>query len=188
MFRSLAKRAARRALGDKRSALLVRLVSENAWTYRWHYAAAVLMMLLVAGTASAIALMIEQVTDEVFFERRAEYVPVVAGWVAVVFIARGAAMFGQTVLLARIGNRIVAGLQERIYEHVLTQGMGFYAMQGAGELATRITHNANAARAALMARDRSMGRAASRGTSPARGRCLADRRGPAPGARAARGG
>ncbi|HUF56011.1 MAG TPA: ABC transporter ATP-binding protein, partial [Thermohalobaculum sp.] len=77
------------------------------------------------------------------------YVPLVAGWIAAIFIVRGAAMFGQTVLLARIGNRIVAGLQERIYEHVLAQGMGFFATQGSGELATRITHNANAARAAL---------------------------------------
>lgn len=149
MLRSLATRAAKRLIGPDRASLLIRLIAENAWEHRWRYAVAIALMATVAATAAAIALTIEQVTEEVFFERRPEYVLLVAGWVAVIFFVRGAAMFGQSLLLARIGNRIVAGLQQRIYAHVLRQGIGFFATEGSGELATRITHNAGAARTAL---------------------------------------
>jgi ATP-binding cassette subfamily B protein len=149
MIRRLATKIARLAFGTKRATLLYRLISETAWQYRWHYAAAIALMIIVAGAAAGVALTVEKVTEEVFAQGRQEFVLLVAVWIAAIFLIRGLAMFGQTALLARIGNRIVAGLQERLYDHVLAQGIGFVSTQGPGELATRITHNANAARQAL---------------------------------------
>jgi ATP-binding cassette subfamily B protein len=96
-----------------------------------------------------VALVMENVMDDVFVERRPGMVAVIAAWVLVIFLVRGGAAYGQTVLLGRIGNRIVARLQTRIHDHVLVQGMGFHAHQGTGDLTTRITHNCIAARQAL---------------------------------------
>jgi ATP-binding cassette subfamily B protein len=96
-----------------------------------------------------VALVMERVMDDVFIERRPGMVAVIAAWVLVIFLVRGASAYGQTVLLGRIGNRIVARLQARIYDHVLAQGMGFHAREGTGELTTRITTNCTAARQAL---------------------------------------
>ncbi|MFQ5567784.1 MAG: ABC transporter ATP-binding protein, partial [Paracoccaceae bacterium] len=97
------------------------------------------------------------VLDDVFIERRPGMVAVIAAWVLAIFLVRGAAAYGQTVLLGRIGNRIVARLQARIYDHVLAQDMGIHATrkmgqgsgQGTGALTTRITANCTAARQAL---------------------------------------
>ncbi|MEL6218256.1 MAG: ABC transporter ATP-binding protein, partial [Pseudomonadota bacterium] len=76
--------------------------------------------------------------------------PFVAGGVALIFIVRGAAMFGQAVILGRVGNRIVAGLQARLYAHMLAEGLVFDGRDDTtGDLATRMTHNAMAARQAL---------------------------------------
>ena len=58
-------------------------------------------------------------------------------------------MYGQSVILARIGNRIVANLQRRLYEHMLSQGMVFHEENRSGDLAVRITQNCQAARMAL---------------------------------------
>ncbi|HET7410344.1 MAG TPA: ABC transporter ATP-binding protein [Paracoccaceae bacterium] len=149
MLRRFATKVARLVFGTRRAALLYRLISESAWQYRWRYAAAIVLMIIVAGAAAGVALTIEVVTEQVFVERRPEFVVLIAVWIALIFIVRGLAMFGQVALLARVGNRIVAGLQERLYDHVLAQGIGFVSSQGPGELATRITHNANAARQAL---------------------------------------
>lgn len=149
MLRKFARKLANLALGQHHAELLYRLAAENAWQYRWHYLAAVILMSVIAAAAAGIALTIEFATDRVFVEQQPEFVVLVAIWIALIFIARGAAMFGQTAILARVGNRIVAGLQQRLYDHVLAQGIAFISAQGPGELATRITHNANAARSAL---------------------------------------
>jgi ATP-binding cassette subfamily B protein len=135
--------------GRRRAGLLFRLIRENAWRHRWGYALALAMMALVAATSGAVALVMENVMDDVFVERRPGMVAVIAAWVLVIFLVRGGAAYGQTVLLGRIGNRIVARLQTRIHDHVLVQGMGFHAHQGTGDLTTRITHNCIAARQAL---------------------------------------
>ena len=153
MLSDLAGKLAGKLFGRKRAGLLFRLVSENAWAHRRTYAIALVLMALVAATGGAVALIMENVMDDVFIERRPGMVAVIAAWVLAIFLVRGASAYGQTVLLGRIGNRIVARLQARIYDHVLAQGMAFHAIQGSGEgtgeLTTRITTNCTAARQAL---------------------------------------
>ena len=148
MLSEFTGKLARKLVGRQRAGLLFRLVSENAWVHRRTYAVALVLMALVAATGGAVALVMENVMDDVFIERRPGMVAVIAGWVLAIFLVRGASAYGQTVLLGRIGNRIVARLQARIYDHVLAQGMGFHAREGTGELTTRITINCTAARTA----------------------------------------
>jgi ATP-binding cassette subfamily B protein len=149
MFADLAAKLARNLAGRQRAGLLFRLVRENAWAHRRGYAIALVLMALVATTGGAVALVMERVMDDVFIERRPGMVAVIAAWVLAIFLVRGASAYGQTVLLGRIGNRIVARLQARIHDHVLAQGMGFHAREGTGGLTTRITVNCTAARQAL---------------------------------------
>jgi ATP-binding cassette subfamily B protein len=145
----LARALTQRLAGPRRAGLLFRLISENAWEHRRSYAIALALMSLVAATGGAVALIMESVMDDVFVERRPGMVAVIAAWVLVIFLVRGAASYGQAVMLGRIGNRIVAQLQARIYDHVLAQGMAFHAREGTGDLTTRITINCTAARQAL---------------------------------------
>jgi len=149
MLSNFAGKLARKLAGRQRAGLLFRLISENAWEYRRSYAIALALMVLVAATGGAVALVMESVMDDVFIERRPGMVAVIAAWVLVIFLVRGASAYGQAVMLGRIGNRIVARLQARIYDHVLAQGMAFHAREGTGELTTRITINCTAAREAL---------------------------------------
>ena len=135
----------RGALGD---GLLWRLISDSAWEHRWSYAAAALLMGVVAAMGGAVALTVERVTDRLLDAGGAD-VALVAGWVAGIFVLRGAAMYGQTLILTRIGNRVVADLQSRLYAHVLRQGLAFHAEEDSGAHATRMTHSAMAARQAL---------------------------------------
>ena len=145
----LAAKVTRQLAGRQRAGLLSRLISENAWQHRRGYAFALALMALVAVTSGAVALVMEGVLDDVFIERRPGQVTVIAAWVLGIFVLRGAAAYGQTVVLGRIGNHIVAELQTRIYDHVLAQGMAFHARENTGALTTRITHNCTAARQAL---------------------------------------
>ena len=135
-------------LGALRNSLIWRLIADSAWAYRWHYAAAVALMGLVAAMGGAVALTVESITDRLL-EAEGGDAGLVAAWVAGIFLVRGIAMYGQTLILTRIGNRVVADLQARLYAHVLRQGLAFHNAEDSGAHATRMTHSAMAARQIL---------------------------------------
>ncbi len=145
MFRSLLSRI----LGQDQADLIYRLIIETAWPFRWHYAAALVLMLIVSAMFAAVALLMKDVFNDVFIAEDPAALSWLAWVVLIIFVVRGFAMYGQAVILARIGNRIVAGLQKQLYDHVLAQGMVFHEEHRSGDLAIRITANCQAARAAL---------------------------------------
>ena len=128
--------------------LLWRLLADSAWEHRRGYAVALALMALVAGMGGAVALTVERITERLLAAGGGD-VALIAGWVAAIFIIRGLAMYGQTLILTRIGNRVVADLQSRLYAHVLRQGLAFHSEEDSGAHATRMTHSAMAARQAL---------------------------------------
>ncbi|MCL5777637.1 ABC transporter ATP-binding protein/permease [Limibaculum sp. FT325] len=138
-----------RVLGPGSTRLIARLIAETAWAHRRGYALALGLMAVTGAMGAAIALLMEDVMQDVFVERRAETVPAIAAVVLAVFLIRGASTFGSQVILTRIGNRIVATLQNRVFSHVMAQGMAFHAGETTGDLTTRISMNAAQARAAL---------------------------------------
>ena len=139
----------RRVLGEDYARLLYRLIAENAWQHRWQYALAIVLMFIVSGMFAAVALLMEDVFNDIFLAENPEALQWLAWLILIIFVVRGLAMYGQAVILARIGNRIVADLQKRLYAHILTQGMAFHADHSSGDLAVRITANCQAARLAL---------------------------------------
>lgn len=142
-------RIARTIFGADLARLLWRLIADSAWQHRWRYAGALAAMAVVAAMGAAVAFIIKDVINEVFIAQRPEQMRLIAVAVLAIFVIRGVAMYTQTVILNRVGNDVVAGLQRRLYAHLLAQDMSFHAMHDQGDLAIRITHNANAARAAL---------------------------------------
>lgn len=140
---------ARRLLGREYAVLLHRLVIETAWPYRYHYLAALVLMLVVSGMFAAVALLMRDVFNDVFIAADPDALAWLAWVVLAIFAIRGAAMYGQNVILARVGNRIVAGLQHRLYDHILEQGLVFHEENRTGDLGVRITQNCQMARAAL---------------------------------------
>ena len=126
--------------------LIARLVMENAPT-RWRgYLRAFAFMGATAGATAASAWIMRDVINNVFVERRDDLVIPISLAVLVIFVVKGAAAYGQTVTLQRIGAGVVASVQKRVTEHVLALGVDFYDRMDAGELSTRISHNAASAR------------------------------------------
>lgn len=139
----------RKILGTQSATLLYRLIVETAWPFRYRYAIALVLMLVVSAMFAAVALLMRDVFNDVFISEDPKALQWLACLVLAIFTIRGLAMYGQSVILARIGNRIVANLQKRLYEHVLAQGMVFHEENRTGDLSVRITSNCQAARMAL---------------------------------------
>jgi ATP-binding cassette subfamily B protein len=141
-------RSIRSALEDPSSdlSLVVRLFSENARAHVRSYVIAFGFMGLLAATTAASAWIMRDVINDIFIERRGELVLPIGLAVCAIFVLKGAATYGQSIILARVGASIVAAVQRRIGAHVLRQSLDFYDRTAAGDLTTRMAHNAAAAR------------------------------------------
>ena len=129
--------------------LVRRLLLENARQYVKGYVLAFICMGLVAASTAASAWIMRDVINEVFVNRDQEMIYLIAGTVMVIFLIKGAATFGQTVVLSRIGNAIVADCQRRLFSRVLEQDISYFDRTPLGELTTRMQHNTAAARAVI---------------------------------------
>jgi len=139
-------------------ALIRRLVLENARLYSGRYVLAFICMGLVAATTAISAWIMRDVIDRIFVARDERMVWILAGFVIAIFLVKGAASYGQVVILNRIGNDVVARSQNRLFARLIEQGIDYFNVHSAGELTARMTHNANAARAVLNAIMVSFGR------------------------------
>ena len=129
--------------------LIWRLVRENFRKNALGYAIATAAMVAVAATTALSAWIIKDVADEFFLSKDIGRIYMIAGFIAVIFVVKGAAVFVQSYVLSKVGNGIVAEQQRRMYDRVLRHGIEFYHSVPLGDLITRITHNAQAVRDVL---------------------------------------
>jgi len=129
--------------------LLRRLFKENFRKHVGWYSAAMVAMLLVAGTTSLSAWIMRDIVNSVYLKQGFSVVLEIAFAVAVIFIVKGFATFVQSLYLSKAGNSIVAEQQRKIYDRLLKQGVSFFQNLPSSELLVRVTYNAQAARSVI---------------------------------------
>lgn len=129
--------------------VLWRLVREHARAYAPRYAVAFVLMAIVAGCTAFSAYMVKDIINLIFVEQSRTALMWVPPAIAAIFIVKGLAAYFQEVTLARIGNRMVAETQRRLFHHILKMDIGFFERFPSSDLITRISHNAAAARQML---------------------------------------
>jgi subfamily B ATP-binding cassette protein MsbA len=146
-------------LGDERSfSLLRRLLREQVAPYRFHIAAALACMAVVAGMTALSAWLLKPVVDKVFVERQASMLWLIGGAVMAVFAVKSLASYAQEVLLAYVGQHIVSDTQIRLFGAVIAQDMAVFQSRPTGELVSHFTFDINAMRAAVSSAFVGMGR------------------------------
>ncbi|GAB4357967.1 MAG: ABC transporter ATP-binding protein [Oricola sp.] len=129
--------------------LLKRVIAENGRDYVGTYAVAVVCLVLVAGTTAFSAWILKDVIDQIFYNRREDLIVWICAAVFAAFLVRGIATYFQAVLLARVGNDIVARYQKRVFAKLMALGVDFFTGSRSGELAARINQNITAIRDVL---------------------------------------
>ena len=135
--------------GPDDKALLTRLLKENLRAQRGRYGLAIAAMVVVGLMTAATAWLMEGIVDAMTDPDKRNGAMWVAALVATVFTVKGFATYVQTVALKRAGNAIVAASQERVYDRLLKQGLGFFSQGSSADLLVRITTGAQAARMAI---------------------------------------
>ncbi len=139
-------------------ALIARLIKEKARKYAPRYAVAFIFMFIVSGTTALSAWLMKDVVNLIFVDRQAGALVWLPAIVIGIFTAKGAASYFQEVILARIGNRMVAETQSKMFDHLLHQDLNFFQRFQSNDLITRITLNAQATRDAINLLATSLGR------------------------------
>jgi len=104
---------------------------------------AMLCMLAVGTTTSALAFLVKPALDEIFLNKNAsmlKWIPIVI--IAIYFI-KGACSYGQTILMSFIGQRVVTDLRGELYNHIQMQPLSFFTKNSTGILMSRITNDVN---------------------------------------------
>ncbi len=122
-------------------AVMKRILAENGREYFPHYILATICLVAVAATTAFSAWIMRDIIDEIFYRENYALVPYICGAIIVAFAIRGAASYGQAVILARIGNNLVARYQRRLFDHLMRLGLDFFSSARSGQLAAQISQN-----------------------------------------------
>lgn len=111
---------------------------------------ATIMMLISAAMTGIMAKLMEPIIDKVFDAKDAQMLWPVAFGVLLVFTLRGAANYGQTVLMNIIGQRIVSQMQKDLFAHLIYADLAFLQREYSGQLMSRFLSDVNMIRNATI--------------------------------------
>ncbi|MBN8958858.1 MAG: ABC transporter ATP-binding protein [Rhizobiales bacterium] len=127
------------------TSLVRRLVSDYGRAYWRRYALAFALMAVSAACTALTAYLIGQVINAAYVSRSMHGIVVLCISVIAIFAAKGVATYGHAVILARIGNRIIADNQRRMYSKLLSESLSFFADRHSSEFMSRLNTGAIAA-------------------------------------------
>ena len=143
---------------DSTAALVRRLLVEQAAGQWRRYALAFGLMVIAAGSTALGAYLIGDVINQAYVHKNLPGIIILALVTAVIFMVKAMATYGQALMLARIGNRIVADNQRRMFATLLQHNVGFFADRHSSEFIARLTTGATAASQVLNLLITSIGR------------------------------
>ncbi len=125
-------------------ALVRRLLLDEALAHWPRYAFAFVLMAVAAGATALTAYLLGTMINEAYVRHNLSGIVVIGLLAIVIFAAKGLATYGGAVTLSRIGNRIIADNQRRMFDKLLEQNIGFFANRHSSEFIARLTTGAAA--------------------------------------------
>ncbi|NLA41669.1 MAG: ABC transporter permease, partial [Smithella sp.] len=102
---------------------------------------AAICMIVAGGLQSALPLIAKPAIDEIFMSKNIAALKWIPLAVIAIFLFKGLANYGQTILMSSIGLRIVTDLRNKLYERIQEQSLSFFAEHPTGLLMARITND-----------------------------------------------
>jgi ATP-binding cassette, subfamily B, bacterial MsbA len=143
---------------DSTAALVRRLMVEQAAGQWRRYLLAFGLMGIAAASTALGAYLIGDVINQAYVHKNLPGIIILALVTAVIFMIKAMSTYGQALMLARIGNRIVAENQQRMFAKLLQHNIGFFADRHSSEFMARLTTGAAAASQVLNLLITSIGR------------------------------
>jgi len=101
------------------------------------------LAIVVAAMEGAIAWLVKPAMDDIFIRRDLTMLKVIPLLFLGAYALKAAARYGQSYLMAAVGERVIAKLRHDLYAHVQRMELAFFARHHSAELMSRIVTDVN---------------------------------------------
>jgi len=102
-----------------------------------------LLAVVVAAMEGAIAWLVKPAMDGVFIRRDETMLKIIPPLFLAAYAAKGLARYGQSYLMAAIGERVIARLRRDLYAHLQRMSLAFFTSHHTAELMSRVVTDVN---------------------------------------------
>jgi ATP-binding cassette, subfamily B, bacterial MsbA len=120
-------------------ALVRRLVRDFMGRHLGAIAFAFLCMGIAAGSTALRAWLMEPVLDRIFIAREGSLLFLLGSAALVLALLKGFADYGQTVLMSRIGQRVISDVQNALFARLMRTDLAYFNAHPSGTLISRFT-------------------------------------------------
>ncbi len=101
------------------------------------------LALLVSGAEAFIAWLVKPAMDEIFLKRDETMLRIIPLALLGAYLLKGVGRFGQSYLMASVGERVIARIRRELYAHIQSMPLAFFASLHSAELMTRVVTDVN---------------------------------------------
>jgi len=123
--------------------LIRRLITEQGAIYWRRYLMAFALMAVSAGATAGSAWLLGEVINQAYVDKNVRGIAVLSLVTIVIFIIKGAATYGHSVILSQISNAILANNQRRLFAKLMSESVAFFGERHSSEFLARLTSGAN---------------------------------------------
>jgi subfamily B ATP-binding cassette protein MsbA len=102
-----------------------------------------LLALVVAAMEGAIAWLVKPAMDDIFIRRDQAMLRLIPLLLLGAYLVKGAGRYGQSYLMAAVGERVIATLRRTLYTHIQQMPLSFFADLHSAELMSRVVTDVN---------------------------------------------
>ncbi|MBA1230846.1 ATP-binding cassette domain-containing protein [Pseudomonas viridiflava] len=124
---------------SRRQRQAVRLAMGFIAPYRWQALGALLALIVTAGVTLSMGQGIKLMVDQGFMTRSPELLERSIGLFMLLTICLAVGTFTRFYLVSWIGERVVADLRKRVFDHLIELHPGFYENNRSSEIQSRLT-------------------------------------------------
>ncbi|WP_041042014.1 lipid A export permease/ATP-binding protein MsbA [Paramagnetospirillum magnetotacticum] len=129
--------------------LVRRLFNEGMRPYMGKVTAAVFCMVVGAAANAGYALLMDPVVNKIFTEKRPEFLVPLAAAVLATFAVKSVCNYGEAVFLSKVGLRVIADMQARLFAHLMRLDIAFFHANSTGRILSRLTNDISQMRFAV---------------------------------------
>jgi subfamily B ATP-binding cassette protein MsbA len=101
------------------------------------------LALVVSGSEAFIAWLVKPAMDDIFLKRDVTMLRLIPLVLLATYVIKGAGRFGQSYLMASVGERVIARIRGELYAHIQSMPLSFFASLHSAELMTRVVTDVN---------------------------------------------
>ncbi len=102
-----------------------------------------LLALLVSGAEGLIAWLVKPAMDDIFLKRDLLMLKLIPLALLGAYLLKGAGRFGQSYLMASVGERVIARIRRELYGHIQGMPLAFFKSLHSAELMARVVTDVN---------------------------------------------